>query len=590
MPSRTLSFRRTLLSAALVAVAVLVPTVAWFVSGSREAARQASSLRQAALDEVADGVQTDADRLATRLETLVIREAGRPFYHYQSLFHDPRGAAQGLAVTRSPLAVGASDPLVLAHFQIDEAGNVSLPTVNERFPELSTDEGFSDFCAVLADLQNGLVVDETVARKSASPGDDGAEELVLERDAWEQIHLAEAVYATLTSDRATSRQSPSTITPGDVDNVTVRVGQLHWVTIVLDSGPSLAALREVTTPDGLRLQGFTLATEAVAEWLGDRRTFVPVAPVEENTISTPVSDTGWYLTSDAGPALRDAKEVGDVVRRQFRNIFAFSSAAALCAALAVVMIVAQTDRLARQRARFAAAAAHELKTPLATLRLHSEMLAEGLGRPDQFQDYAHRIVPEVRRLGRVVSNMLDLARLERGASLAHPSEGDLAQATTDCVDRVRPTLEQAGLEVELSVAPGIPRARFDRDAVCQILDNLLDNAEKHTRSVRDRTARVTIDSEGDSLRVTVSDNGPGIPRRAQRDLFRPFARHTDGVAGLGLGLAVARSLARAQDGDLEVADVTEGATFVLTLPAAPGESAQAPKALAEGLVASRARR
>ena len=160
--------------------------------------------------------------------------------------------------------------------------------------------------------------------------------------------------------------------------------------------------------------------------LGEDATFVPVAPLDEHAVSTPVAATGWFLMSDAAAAMREAVETGDLLRRQFRNTFALGSAAALCAALAVVMIVAQTDRLARQRARFAAAAAHELKTPLATLRLYSEMLAEGLGDPDQSRNHASRIVPEVRRLGRVVGNMLDLSRLERGSPLAQPTAGDLA--------------------------------------------------------------------------------------------------------------------------------------------------------------------
>jgi signal transduction histidine kinase len=557
------------LATLLVAVAVLLPTAAWFVSGSREANRRAAALQDEALDGVADRVHTHANRLATRLETLLAREEGRPFYHYQSLYHDPRGAAQGLAVTRSPLAVGTSDPLVLAHFQIDESGNVSLPTVNERFPELSTDEGFSDFCTVLAELQNGLVVDEMASHRGTTPEDDGATEFVLERGAWEQIHLAENVYAALTNDRATSPGPPSARATQGIDDVTVRVGPLTWATIVLDSGPSLAALREVTTPDGLRLQGFTFANEAIAEWLGEDATFVPVAPLDEHAVSTPVAATGWFLMSDAAAAMREAVETGDLLRRQFRNTFALGSAAALCAALAVVMIVAQTDRLARQRARFAAAAAHELKTPLATLRLYSEMLAEGLGDPDQSRNHASRIVPEVRRLGRVVGNMLDLSRLERGSPLAQPTAGDLAEATIECVDRLRPTLERAGLEVDLAIASALPQAWFDRDALCQIVDNLLDNAEKHTRPIEDRIARVRIDDGGEVLRLTVSDNGPGIPRRVQRELFRPFTRYADGIAGLGLGLAVARSLARAQDGELEFVDASEGATFVLTLPAAP---------------------
>ncbi len=569
MPTSPPWFRRTVLATLLVAVAVLLPTAAWFVSGSREANRRAAALQDEALDGVADRVHTHANRLATRLETLLAREEGRPFYHYQSLYHDPRGAAQGLAVTRSPLAVGTSDPLVLAHFQIDESGNVSLPTVNERFPELSTDEGFSDFCTVLAELQNGLVVDEMASHRGTTPEDDGATEFVLERGAWEQIHLAENVYAALTNDRATSPGPPSARATQGIDDVTVRVGPLTWATIVLDSGPSLAALREVTTPDGLRLQGFTFANEAIAEWLGEDATFVPVAPLDEHAVSTPVAATGWFLMSDAAAAMREAVETGDLLRRQFRNTFALGSAAALCAALAVVMIVAQTDRLARQRARFAAAAAHELKTPLATLRLYSEMLAEGLGDPDQSRNHASRIVPEVRRLGRVVGNMLDLSRLERGSPLAQPTAGDLAEATIECVDRLRPTLERAGLEVDLAIASALPQAWFDRDALCQIVDNLLDNAEKHTRPVEDRIARVRIDDGGEVLRLTVSDNGPGIPRRVQRELFRPFTRYADGIAGLGLGLAVARSLARAQDGELEFVDASEGATFVLTLPAAP---------------------
>ena len=200
------------------------------------------------------------------------------------------------------------------------------------------------------------------------------------------------------------------------------------------------------------------------------------------------------------------------------------------------------------------------------------MLAEGLGDPDQSRNHASRIVPEVRRLGRVVSSMLDLSRLERGSPLAQPTAGDLAEATIECVDRLRPAMEQAGLDVDLSIAPVLPTAWFDPDALCQIVDNLLDNAEKHTRTGEDRTARISVDGDDESLRVTVSDNGPGIPRRVQRDLFRPFARHADGVAGLGLGLAVARSLARAQDGELEFVDDPQGATFVLTLPVAPRDA------------------
>ena len=105
----------------------------------------------------------------------------------------------------------------------------------------------------------------------------------------------------------------------------------------------------------------------------------------------------------------------------------------------------------------------------------------------------------------------------------------------------------------------------------QILDNLLDNAEKYSRTAQDRRVAVTISAEACHLRVRVSDGGPGVHRRARNLLFRPFERppNPDAPSGLGLGLALARSLARAQGGDLRLLDTSEpGATFELTVPMA----------------------
>lgn len=559
--------RRTVLAITLVAIAVLVPTLAWYLSGSRDARRRASEIEQAALADEQRSAAAAAARLGHRLDTLREAEAARPFYHYQNLYHDPRGAAQGLAVLPSPLAGGPSDPMVWAHFQIDENGQVSLPTVSERFPELSTDADFDRFCEVLTELQNGLVVDGMVGSSSAATGE---RITVLDSDAWQQIELADAVYAELTGRRAASAPPEAGDVGDEVGDVVIRVGPMRWHTIVLGSGPLLAALRDVTTPGGVRVQGFAITPHTVADWLEPGTQISPVLARAEWNVATPISDTGWYLNADAGTTVREAAAAGRRVVSEFRRTFALSSAAALLAALAVVALVAQTDRLARQRARFAAAAAHELKTPLASLRLHAEMLAEGLGRPESAATYAGRMVPEVRRLGRVVANMLDLSRLERGAPLASPAVGELGPVVTDCVERLEPALEGTGMAITLHIAPDLPQVRFDRDAVCQILDNLLDNAEKYSRGAPQRAVTVAAERHGDAVEVSVSDTGPGIGRRERHALFQPFQRPAgrDAPAGLGLGLALARSLARAQGGDLRLAENHgPGATFVLTLPA-----------------------
>jgi signal transduction histidine kinase len=561
--------RRTTVAATLIGVAVLLPTAAWYVTGSREAARRSRAIEVQAAQEIREEVESRAARLGARLEDLRLQEAVRPFFQYQTLYHDPRGAAQGLAVTPSPLASGSPDPLVWAHFQINENGLVTLPAVNERFPELTSDADLAAFCSILGELQHALVLGEEPGHTVGDADEERV--LTLTGSEWEQILRADSVYAAITGRHDVSA---SPIPPGDLGRVVIRVLPLHWHTLVLGSGPALAALREVHTPTGMLLQGFAVAPEAVLQLLGAGPLpveFSPAPPSSSTSVTAVVANTGWVLEADPGPSVASAAARGRAEVLQFRRTFGFTAAAVFLAAAAVVWILFQMDRLARQRARFAAAAAHELKTPLAGLLLHSEMLAEDLGDPEHRRSYAATVTSEAERLGRVVSNMLDLARLERGALRADARPGDLGAAVDQCIARSRRRLEDAGLNLEVSISSTLPPALFDDDALCQILDNLLDNAEKHTRRAAERRVEVRVTAGDDALSVEVSDNGPGIPRHQRRSLFRPFDRPAgaDGASGLGLGLAVARSFARAQGGDLKLTETDDqGATFVLTLPRA----------------------
>jgi two-component system sensor histidine kinase KdpD len=113
-----------------------------------------------------------------------------------------------------------------------------------------------------------------------------------------------------------------------------------------------------------------------------------------------------------------------------------------------------------------------------------------------------------------------------------------------------------------------PEVWFDRDALCEVLQNLLDNAEKYTRGCADRTVTVALERGGRRARVVVSDHGPGVPPENVRRLFRPFERggDKDGPAGLGLGLVLCRALARAMDGDLDYEPAPSGGSrFVVRL-------------------------
>jgi len=277
---------------------------------------------------------------------------------------------------------------------------------------------------------------------------------------------------------------------------------------------------------------------------------------------------GWHLDVAANPrALVAAASEATAVARGFILRFVAVGVIAILAAWLVVMLVARAERLARERSQFAAAAAHELRTPLAGLQLYGDMLADGLGDPSKLRGYARRMSEEASRLGRVVSNVLGFSQLERGNLSVDLRTGALGEALGELAERAQPMLDRAGAVLALDVPPDLS-ATFDRDALARIVGNLLDNAEKYGRQAADRTITLAARAAGSSVEVVVTDRGPGIAPQARARLFQPFARGVtaDGPAGLGLGLALSQSLARAMGGELVYRPVPDGgAAFVLTL-------------------------
>ena len=350
--------------------------------------------------------------------------------------------------------------------------------------------------------------------------------------------------------------------------VTISISPLEWKTLPFTAGPALVAVRQVATPDGNLAQGFVVDRTALTQWLAAHDDDL-VAELRTGTGAASELAPGWELVVHPNPrtvavAAHDAAAIatGFIVR------FLVIGAVAFIAACLLVWLVARTERYARERSQFAAAAAHELRTPLAGLQLYGDMLADGLGDPTKLRDYARRMSEEASRLGRVVSNVLGFSQLERGNLSIDPMPGDVAAALRELVEHAQPALDRAGAMLALE-APEQLTARFDRDALARIVGNLVDNAEKYSRDATDRTIELSARVAGEHVEVTVRDHGAGVSDPAK--LFQAFARGVtaDGPAGLGLGLALSRSLAREMGGELELRAVEGGgASFVLKLPRA----------------------
>lgn len=351
--------------------------------------------------------------------------------------------------------------------------------------------------------------------------------------------------------------------------VTITISPLEWQTLPFDGTPTLVAVRQVQTPDGTFAQGFVVNPGTLSDWMGSRTNDMVVELRAGGADGAEVVP-GWRLSVAPRPQqLAEAAIEAEAVARTFLLQFFAISTLAVGAAGFVVVLVRRAEALALERSRFAAAAAHELRTPLAGLRLYGDLLADGLGDPEKVRDYARRLSEEAARLGRVVSNVLAFSQLERDHLRIDVQAGPLNDALREVAERMQPTLERSGATLEFDVAPDL-RARFDRDALARIVANLIDNADKYARDAADRTVRLSGRAHAGAVEVTVEDRGHGVADATT--LFKPFSRGTSGndnPAGLGLGLALSRAQARAMGGDLSYEPRTGGgARFILRLPAA----------------------
>lgn len=220
------------------------------------------------------------------------------------------------------------------------------------------------------------------------------------------------------------------------------------------------------------------------------------------------------------------------------------------------------------RRRLLSDLAHELRTPLSTIEGYLEGLTDGVVEPtDQtwttLQDAAGR-------LRRLVDDVGLVSRAEEGRLDLDLQPTDVVTLVDAAVSAARGTYDRAGVTLEAAVEPGLAPVELDADRAHQVLANLLDNARRHTPA----GGRVTVRADGSrhGVTVTVADTGEGIAREQLPHVFERFYRGDAARragAGSGIGLTIARAIARAHGGDLTATSpgAGRGSTFALRLPA-----------------------
>ncbi len=231
----------------------------------------------------------------------------------------------------------------------------------------------------------------------------------------------------------------------------------------------------------------------------------------------------------------------------------------------------ERDRLDRMRDEFVLTASHELRSPLTSVQGFAEllMLERDQLTPKQ-ADTVEIIIDNTRHLVRLLNDLLDLARSDAGRLTIKPVPTETRALIADAVRTMRGQTEAAGQVISEEVEEGLPEIVVDPDRIRQVLVNLLTNA--HEYCPERASIRVAATRVGAEVKISVTDDGPGIPEEQLAHIFERFTRGDAGltqrVGGTGLGLAISKSLVELHGGRIEAeSEPGEGSSFHMLLPA-----------------------
>lgn len=307
-------------------------------------------------------------------------------------------------------------------------------------------------------------------------------------------------------------------------------------------------------------------------------------------VSFPTTLYNWRL--QVAPTKSEELRSGVQSRKTLEiTLVSLSCIVIIAGVFAILLAVQRERRMNELKSEFVANVSHELKTPLALVRMFGEMLQSGrVASEEKRREYLDIIVNESERLSSLIENVLDFARVERGRDAYDFADGDPGEPVKKAVQAMRVRAEREEVTLDYRQDEDLPLVRLDERAVQLLVINLIDNAVKYASS--GKIVRVSLAAEGPSREevvLRVADEGPGIRRAERERIFERFVRGStarpppnDGASGAlgtasgakvpprgsGIGLALVKHIAVAHGGSVDVeSEEGRGSTFVVRMPA-----------------------
>ena len=270
---------------------------------------------------------------------------------------------------------------------------------------------------------------------------------------------------------------------------------------------------------------------------------------------------------------RDGKSIEQLVgreRRLYLTLFVGIIAVMLIGVFVTVRAVIHELEVSRMKSEFVSNVSHELKTPLALIRMFGETLDTGIVTDERKRREFYSIIrKESERLTHLINNVLDFSRMDTGVKEYNFEEADLIEIVRSSLEAYKFHIRDLGFEIESELLGELVMPKIDKDAISQALLNLLSNAVKYSEDRK--YIRVEVDKDSTSALISVTDHGVGISKEQLKRIFDKFYRVPTTMAkktrGSGLGLTLAKHIIEAHEGRIEAeSEVGKGSKFTIRIP------------------------
>lgn len=281
------------------------------------------------------------------------------------------------------------------------------------------------------------------------------------------------------------------------------------------------------------------------------------------------------MESGKPPNIEEKQNIFTVERAETRYHYQFSitpvrgKKGVLIGVVLLLRDVTRLTELDRMKSEFIMTASHELRTPLTSIGMSIDLLLESAYKKlnDKEQQLLSAAQEEMQRLKALVNNLLDLSRIEAGKMEMEFSDVSIPFLFEGVVSLLRNQAEEKGMDLSSEIPEGLPKVKADPNKMIWVLTNLISNALRYTS--RDGHIRLSSDLFGKYVKISVSDDGTGIPYEYQSKIFDKFVqiKSEKALGGSGLGLTICKEIVHAHGGTIWVDSVPgEGSTFTFTLP------------------------